>query len=239
MQSDWEASAEAWIESLGAGGDFSRAAVLDRPMMAAVRQSGAQRALDVGCGEGRFCRMMAEAVPEVVGIDPTARLLTEARQLGGAVYHEGVGENLPYEEGAFDLVVSYLSLIDIADSRAAISEMARVSRPGGHILIGNLNIWVTAAQIKGRGIVRNKQGHGTMTISNYLTEHWNWAEWRGIRIKNWHRPLAQYMQEALQVGLQLVDFQEPLAEAGWSRSASYNHTPYLWMQLWRKPPLDL
>ena len=52
MQSDWEASAEAWIESLGAGGDFSRAAVLDRPMMAAVRQSGAQRALDVGCGEG-------------------------------------------------------------------------------------------------------------------------------------------------------------------------------------------
>jgi hypothetical protein len=48
MQSDWDASAEAWIESLGAGGDFSRAAVLDRPMMAAVRQSGAQRALDVG-----------------------------------------------------------------------------------------------------------------------------------------------------------------------------------------------
>ena len=40
MQSDWEASAEAWIESLGAGGDFSRAAVLDRSMMAAVRQSG-------------------------------------------------------------------------------------------------------------------------------------------------------------------------------------------------------
>ena len=101
MQSDWEASAEAWIESLGAGGDFSRAAVLDRPMMAAVRQSGAQRALDVGCGEGRFCQMMAEAVPEVVGINPTARLLAEARRLGGAVYHEGVGENLVYEDGDF------------------------------------------------------------------------------------------------------------------------------------------
>ena len=87
--------------------------------------------------------------------------------------------------------------------RTAISDMARVSRPGGHILIGNLNSWVTAAQIKGRGIVRNTQGHGTMTISNYLTEHWNWAEWRGIRIKNWHRPLAQYMQEALQTGLHM------------------------------------
>ena len=56
MQSDWDASAEAWIESLKAGGDFSRVAVLDRPMLAAVRASAAQRVLDVGCGEGRFCR---------------------------------------------------------------------------------------------------------------------------------------------------------------------------------------
>ena len=85
MQSDWDASAEAWIESLGAGGDFSRVAVLDRPMMAAVRSSGAQRALDVGCGEGRFCLMMAEAVPEVVGIDPTARRLPRWRGLAGPV----------------------------------------------------------------------------------------------------------------------------------------------------------
>ena len=50
MQSDWDASAEAWIESLKAGGDFSRVAVLDRPMLAAVRASAAQRVLDVGCG---------------------------------------------------------------------------------------------------------------------------------------------------------------------------------------------
>ncbi|MEJ6608294.1 MAG: methyltransferase domain-containing protein [Paracoccaceae bacterium] len=75
MQSDWDASAEAWIESLKAGGDFSRVAVLDRPMLAAVRASAAQRVLDVGCGEGRFCRMMAEIVPQVVGLDPTVRLL--------------------------------------------------------------------------------------------------------------------------------------------------------------------
>ena len=74
---------------------------------------------------------------------------------------------------------------------------------------------------------------------DYLKAYPLTVEWAGVRIKNWHRLLGQYMQEALQAGLQLVDFQEPLADAGWSSSASYNHTPYLWMQLWQKPQLDL
>ena len=157
MQSDWDASAEAWIESLKTGGDFSRVAVLDRPMLAAVHASGARRVLDVGCGEGRFCRMIAETVPQVVGLDPTVRLLSEARKLGGAQYAQGRAEDMPFEDGDFDMVVSYLSLIDIPDSAAAIAEMARVVRPGGYVLIANLNSWVTAAQIKGCGFVRNKQ----------------------------------------------------------------------------------
>ena len=145
MQSDWDASAEAWIDSLKNGEDLSRIAVLDGPMLAAVRESAAQHVLDVGCGEGRFCRMMAEFVPQVTGLDSTARLLQEAEQQGGAEYIEGRAEALPFAVATVDLVVSYHSLIDIADSRVAIGEMARVVRPGGHVLIGNLNSWVTAA----------------------------------------------------------------------------------------------
>ena len=235
MQSDWDASPEAWIECLKAGGDFSRVAVLDRPMLAAVRASAAQRVLDVGCGEGRFCRMMAEIVPQVVGLDPIVRLLSEARKLGGAQYAQGRAEDMPFEDGDFDLVVSYLSLTGIPDSAAAITEMARVVRPGGCALIANLNSWVTAAQIKGRGFVRNKPGHSTMTVAKYLTPNWYWAEWRGVKIKNWHRPVSQYIREALQAGLRLEDFQEPLADVGWARSESYNHAPYFWLQLWGKP----
>ena len=183
MQSDWDASAEAWIESLKTGGDFSRVAVLDRPILAVVYASGARRVLDVGCGEGRFCRMISETVPQVVGLDPTARLLSEARKLGGAQYAQGRAEDMPFEDRDFDIVVSYLSLIDIPDNAAAIAEMARVVRPGGYVLIANLNSWVTADQTKGRGVVRNKQGHSTMTVANYLTPHWYWAKWRGVKSK--------------------------------------------------------
>ena len=83
VQSDWDASAEAWIDSMITAGDFSRISVLDGPMLVAVRESAAQRLLDVGCGEERFCRMMAEFAPQVTELDPTARLLQEARQQGG------------------------------------------------------------------------------------------------------------------------------------------------------------
>ena len=55
MPSDWDQSAKAWIASVETGSDFARIAVLDRPMLEAVRTSGAKTALDVGCGEGRFC----------------------------------------------------------------------------------------------------------------------------------------------------------------------------------------
>lgn len=160
--------------------------------------------------------------------------MAEAWRLGSAIYHEGVCKNLPYEDGAFDLVVSYLSLTDIADSRAAITEIARVVRPVELILTGNLKSWVAAAQTEGLGIQHNAQRHGTVTIVDYLEAYPVTVEWAGIRIANRYRPLAQYMQEALQAGPQLMDSQKPLADAGWYRSASYNHTPYLCMQLWQK-----
>ena len=53
-------------------------------------------------------------------------------------------ERLPFREGAFDIVVSYLSLIDIPDVGAAVPEMARVLKPGGTLLIANLTSFSTA-----------------------------------------------------------------------------------------------
>lgn len=101
--------------------------------------------------------MMAEFVPQVVGLDPTKRLLEEVRALGrskvrakiGAEirikYVGGEAEALSFAATKFDLVLSYLSLIVIADSRAALNESVRVLRPGGHLLIANLNSRTTAA----------------------------------------------------------------------------------------------
>src|SRR6478752_6983170 len=76
----WGRSAQAWIDSMGERGDWGREHVLDPVMLGRVAAGRFDRALDVGCGEGRFCRMLKAAGVSVTGIDPTPQLIETARQ---------------------------------------------------------------------------------------------------------------------------------------------------------------
>jgi SAM-dependent methyltransferase len=130
--SGWNESADAWLTEIGDDGDFSRQFVLDAPMLARVRGRGFRTALDVGCGEGRFCRMLQAAGVATVGIDPTLAFIERARALDpGGDYRPATAETLDVPPESFDLVVSYLSLIDIPDLATATAKMERALRPGG------------------------------------------------------------------------------------------------------------
>src|SRR5215468_1530695 len=63
----WAESAAAWITDMGEEGDYGRACVLDRPMLERIHGRRFATALDVGCGEGRFCRMLQGAGISTVG----------------------------------------------------------------------------------------------------------------------------------------------------------------------------
>lgn len=236
--SGWNESAGAWIASLGESGDWGRAFVLDKAITERVAGRGFRRMLDVGCGEGRLCRMFRLLGLETVGVDPTRALLDRARALDpGGVYIEGAAEKLEFPDEAFDLVVSYLSLIDIPDYRAAISEMARVLKPGGCLLVANLTPMNTAGG--GEALRWQREADGTprhYAIDHYMTERADWEEWRGIRILNWHRPLSAYMKAFLSSGLVLTHFDEPLPHGGDpDRVERYVRMPWFMVMEWRRP----
>jgi SAM-dependent methyltransferase len=235
MTNGWSESATAWIADMAENGDYGRAFVLDQPMMERIRDRGFKRALDVGCGEGRFCRMLQKIGIRTVGIDPTEPLILHARQQDPAGdYRIGHAEALDSTGHSFDLVVSYLSLIDIPDVRQAIREMVRVLQPGGTLLIANLNSFNTAGMPT--GWARDENGQTRFFIDNYLEERAEWVSWRGIRVQNWHRPLSTYMSLLLEQGLQLRHFDEPAPHGGDpARADRYRRVPYFLIMEWQKP----
>ncbi len=235
MSDGWVESAQAWIADMGEGGDWGRRFVLDGPMLARVAAAAPARALDVGCGEGRFCRMLRDAGVSAVGIDPTVALIEHARRLDpSGDYRLGAAQALDFEDAAFDLVVSYLSLIDIPDLAPAIAEMVRVLRPGGRLLIANLTSFNTAALEL--GWIEGPGGRPVYALDAYLDERAVWCSWRGIRVQNWHRPLGAYMGLLLDQGLTLTHFSEPEPQgADAHETERYRRAPWFMMMEWRKP----
>jgi len=236
MSNGWDVSARSWIESIGDRGDWGREHVLDPVMLARVAAGRYQRALDVGCGEGRFCRMLKSAGVTATGIDPTVQLLDVARQRDPTGdYRIGVAERLEFESESFDLVVSYVTLVDIVDFRTAIREMARVLKPGGSLLVANLTGFTSAGAAQ--GWVRDEEGRRLhFPVDRYLDEFSSWLEWSGIRIENWHRPLAAYMTAFLENGLQLRFFAEPEPISGdASHQESFRRVPWFVVMEWQRP----
>jgi SAM-dependent methyltransferase len=92
--------------------------------------------LEVGCGEGRVSRDLVARGHRVTGLDASPTLLRAASAADPASrYVKGVAEALPFPDGAFDLVVAYNSLMDVADMPAAVGEAARVLAPGGRLCV--------------------------------------------------------------------------------------------------------
>jgi SAM-dependent methyltransferase len=237
MRDGWIDSAQAWIDAQGDRGDWTRTHVLDDPMLARVTDGGYRRALDVGCGEGRFCRLLAARGLTTTGIDPTEYLIREARLRDPAGDYRVAGaEALPFPDESFDLVVSYLSLIDIARLDEAIAEMVRVLAPGGALLIANLTSFSTAAVPPGAGWQHDESGRRLhFAMDHYLDARAERVAWSGIDIVNHHRPLSAYMQLLLAQGLRLSHFCEPRATGGDpARTDSYNRVPYALIMEWRK-----
>lgn len=92
-----------------------------------------QEVLEVGCGTGLLLRRFADVAKRAVGIDLSTEMLARARARGLDV-HEGSAERLPVASATFDVAVSFKTLPHVPNLRRALSEMARVVRPGGVVI---------------------------------------------------------------------------------------------------------
>ena len=115
----------------------SRASRLAKEVREFARPSGDERALDVGTGAGALALALAPLVREVVGLDPVPELLelARARALPNTEFVEGDGTALNYPDGAFDLAGTHRTLHHVGRPDRVVAELARVTRPGGNVLL--------------------------------------------------------------------------------------------------------
>lgn len=106
----------------------------------AARLAHGRRVLDAACGEGYGSAMLAAAgAASVVGIDIDAPTVAHARDTHGIDAREGDVGRLPFDDGAFDLVVSFETIEHVAEPAAALDEFRRVLAPGGILVVSTPN----------------------------------------------------------------------------------------------------
>ena len=100
------------------------------------------RLLDVACGAGQLTIPVARSGIRVTGLDLAANLVQQARTRAAEEglkiqVDEGDAENLPYPDASFDVVMSLIGAMFAPRPELVASEMIRVCRPGGKIIMGN------------------------------------------------------------------------------------------------------
>lgn len=133
--------------------------------------------LDVGCGDGALASELARRGAAVTGLDADPAIIAAARRRAQAAamplqFVEGQAESLPFESGSFDLVLAVTVLCFVRDAERAVSEMARVLKPGGRLVIGELgrwSLWAAYRRIRGwigtsRGELRHSAQPGSFVL---------------------------------------------------------------------------
>jgi len=168
-----------------------------------------RRTLDLGCGEGRLSRDLAARGYSMVGVDLAPEMVEAARAADPSIeLHLADAASLPFPDGAFDLVVAFMSLQDVDDLDGAVRESARVLEPGGRICLAIVH------PLNSAGSFHGDEPDSPFTIDGSYLDRSAYADnmRRGgldITFVSEHRPLEAYTEALTSAGFRIERLREP------------------------------
>ena len=146
-------SLKTQLKSMWMAGDFGQIANVIQAgadeFIASLGLKPGNRVLDVACGSGNLAIPAARTGARVTGVDIATNLLEQARARAESEgltiqFDEGDAESLPYDDGAFDVVITMFGAMFAPRPELVSSELVRVCEPGGLIAMAN---WTPAGHI--------------------------------------------------------------------------------------------
>ena len=197
----WDAGADAWSAFVESSGDYYRHEVHSPALLQACGPLRGKRILDLGCGQGYFSRELARRGATVIAVDVADALLERARELEereplGIEYRKlsaaAIGEAWPHE--SFDLVISCVSLQDMADVPRVLKGAFVVLRAAGAMLA---SIPHPATDMKFREWERNEAGGKLyLKLDRYFESGPTECHWNMPRLKyHWSTPCWRFTLE--------------------------------------------
>jgi SAM-dependent methyltransferase len=195
MGPGFEPIAAAWMDHVRAQGDGWDRSNAER-FLERLPPPG-RATLDVGCGEGRLGRELVALGHRVTGIEVSPTLAAHARESFEVV--EADAAALPLEDESFDLVVAFMSLMDMDDPAGAVREAARVLEPGCRFSAAIVHPILSAGD-----------GEPFTIAGSYLESHRYRGKLitTGFELEGWHRPLEAYTRALEDAGLVIETLRE-------------------------------
>ncbi|MCK4352719.1 class I SAM-dependent methyltransferase [candidate division WOR-3 bacterium] len=141
----WDAGAKVWARTVRAGGDIYREEVNNPAFFKFLGPIKGKKVLDLGCGEGYNTKILAKKGAKITGIDFSKELIKltidkeEKEKLGIKYYCQNAADLSIFKDNSFDVVVSFMALMDTSDLQSAFKEVRRVLKPEGRFVFSILH----------------------------------------------------------------------------------------------------
>ena len=220
----WDGNADVWAEQIRQGWDFHREYFNNPAFFRLAGNVKGKTLLDAGCGEGYNTRILAKRGAKMVGVDISPRMIELARHVEqreplGIRYEVASFSDLSlFDDASFDMVVSFMALMDSPNYERAIRESFRVLRGKGKL---SFSVTHPCFMTRGYGwIMDEKRNAVKITASHYFdstpwVEYWKFShapvgnDAEPFAVPSFDRTLSEYFNTLIKTGFVLKRIEEP------------------------------
>lgn len=234
----WEEIAREWDEGVGEKGDVRHELVINPIVEKFLGDLSGKVVLDAGCGNGYIARKMAKNAKKVVGVDFTEELVDiakgKSKNLKNLEFKTASVEKLPFKDESFDVVLCNMVLMDLENLDAAVSEISRVVKRKGLVVISTQHPAFENAH-KDYPLRNEKKEEIGRVVTDYFSP--GLVVDKNENFPHYHWMLSQYLNAFSKNDLFLEETSEPNnKEILGSRMTEVvrNHTPmFIIFKLWK------